>query len=231
MRCQFLPGRRDRERDHPGQQGVERAPQAVDVGPPIDTLTFGRLFWRDVVGGSQAVMPEQHGQREFRFEASVSDERQSKVDDPRRPGGIDHQVCRLNVTMNHSGVVGRLQPEGRLPHTSTGLPPRESRLQQQQLVESDSAKKLQDQVRDGAKHILPGSGCERPDHMRVPDPPAGLEFRIQPGEDPPIVAKLLRDNFQGPQSSRRALPDEVQQRHPPGSQQFEHREFINKEAP
>ena len=94
------------ERRAQGQQLVEGRAQAVDVGPAVDRAGAGLLGAHVSRRAEQAVVV---GQARVGQPAS-----QAEVGDPDAPLGIDQQVGRLDVAVDHALVVCMREGVGRL---------------------------------------------------------------------------------------------------------------------
>ena len=95
----------------PGEDEVERAAQAVQVGPPIDRMAVERLFGGQIVGRAEHVFVVCDRQRGF---LAVGEFGQSQVQHFDRALGVDQQIGRLDVAVDQAGFVGMFQSVGRL---------------------------------------------------------------------------------------------------------------------
>ena len=94
------------KRGMPGQHVIERAAEAVDVGPMIDRMAVERLFGGQIIGRAQHVFVV--GDRQRRF-VGVGELGQSQIENFDGPLQIDQQVGRLDVAMDQARFVGVLQ--------------------------------------------------------------------------------------------------------------------------
>jgi hypothetical protein len=90
----------------PCQEVVERAAEAVDVGPAIYLVRIVCLFGRHVVGCSH-----HPGRRNGRVRIAPG---QPEVDDLQLTVQGDDQVVRLDVPVDHPAPMGVLQSQARL---------------------------------------------------------------------------------------------------------------------
>ena len=112
-----------------GQQGEQRAAEAVDVGPDIGGVGVFGLLGGDVIGrphhgahlrelvqgGGRLDAALVGGRPDFfgrNFGGKASQTEIQDLDFTR--AGVTHQVVRLDVAMDHAQLVGVLQPVGRL---------------------------------------------------------------------------------------------------------------------
>ncbi len=111
MRQQLLDQAAVGERRPAGQEEVERAAQAVDVGPDVGGVRVVDLLGGDVVGGAQdhALGGQPALACDFAGEPG-----QAEVEDLDLAAGRPHQVLRLDVAVDHPVLEGVLEPQRRL---------------------------------------------------------------------------------------------------------------------
>ena len=100
-----------------GQEIVERTAQAVDVRAMVGELGIRSLLGRDVVDRpDEDVALGQARLRDVGAERAFGDThpRDAHVEDLQRAAGIEQQVRRLDVPMDDIGLIGGLEPSGRL---------------------------------------------------------------------------------------------------------------------
>src|SRR5262245_43382673 len=98
-----------RERWLSRQAQVQRAAEAVDVGPRVDAVTVDGLLRGEVVGGAKHALIVLDGQTGF-FSRLV-EARESQIENLYRAGRIHQQVARLDVPVYESRRVCVLQAE------------------------------------------------------------------------------------------------------------------------
>ena len=107
------------ERRPAGEQEVEGAPEAVDVGPHVHVGTVHRLLRGDIVGGAQDNMAFVLLRHRVPF-AVREEPGQPQVENLDRTGAVEEQVAGLDVAVDPAGLMGVLQPLGRLPDVVAG---------------------------------------------------------------------------------------------------------------
>ena len=101
----------------PGQQVVEGAAEAVNVGPAVGLVGVVSLFRGDIVGRAH----DHPGVGQVRYGGTAVRQDGGGLHDAAQPGqaeiedldlsvGRPHQVVRLDVAMHHALLVGVLQP-------------------------------------------------------------------------------------------------------------------------
>ena len=93
------------------QHEVERAAEAVDVGPCVNPVAVERLFGGKIVDGADHLLVVGHRQRGLRL---VGEPRQPHVENLDRAGLVDQQIGGLDVAVNQSVGVRIGQPLGGL---------------------------------------------------------------------------------------------------------------------
>src|SRR5207248_1106003 len=119
-----------------GQQVVEGAAQAVDVGPVVHVRRLQRLLGGQVVGGAQnGVGVEFPGQL---FVGVGPEPGQAQVEDLDDAGAVHQQVAGLDVAVDQAGGVDVLQALGRLGDVVGGAPRAERAALAHQVVQADA---------------------------------------------------------------------------------------------
>ena len=136
-----------RKRHVRGKSHVKRCPETVNVGPRVDLAAFHNLLGRDVIGRAQAIVAEHHRKRKF-FVTTVVNQSQAKVQNPRDTCLFNQEVGRLDISMNDSGIMRRLQGLGRLKGNVTRHRPLQCAKQRDQFVKADSANQFHHQIVD-----------------------------------------------------------------------------------
>ena len=111
--CQAPVGKRGMA----GEQKIQRAAQAVDVGPGVHGVAVHSLLGRQVVRRAQhvfAVGPRQ------RTGLLVAEAGQPHVENLDHALGVNQQISRLDVAVDQPGVVRMLQPASGLGDVVSG---------------------------------------------------------------------------------------------------------------
>ena len=125
VRLALLAQRRGREWHASRQQVIQRATQAVDVGPVIDCVGVAELLRSGIVRGAQA---DALASGSTVAELILKKTRQAEVEQFHLPAGCDEQVARFDVAMNQSALVSVVQSQGYLVDVVRCLGRRKSAL-------------------------------------------------------------------------------------------------------
>ena len=116
------------ERRAAGQQVVERAAQAVDVGADVGLLGVDGLLRGDVVGRAEHLALVRQAAVDRLLAGHLGQAEVEHLDD--RPVALagEHQVARLDVAVDHAVLVGVLQAQRRLVDEVAGVGHRQRAL-------------------------------------------------------------------------------------------------------
>ena len=187
------------ERRSERDQLVERRPQAIDVGPAVDVAGLGLLGAHVPRSAQEAV--------DLRLARVGQATGEAEVGDPDHPLGVDQEVRRLDVAVDHPLMMGMPQRLGRLP-PDVGDPPVIARTPgrnvrrrlvdrlgpAQETPEAANRSAPPPQVRvmsyrlDQAIEAGSGlAGLPRPDRCEA-EPPV-----VEPGGDRPVASEVAED--------------------------------------
>ena len=107
------------ERRPRGEQKIERAPQAVNVGSMIDVVrVLGLLRGHEIDGPHEDSRSREMMRRVLPKRRGIADKpRQSQVQHAYRPRRVEHQIRRFDVAVDDPSSVRSFQPPRRLHHT------------------------------------------------------------------------------------------------------------------
>ena len=95
----------------PGQEKIERTAQAIDVGPAVHAVTVQGLLRGKIVGRAQHVFVKGHGKRGMLV---AGESGQAQVQHLDHFFLIDQKIGGFDVAVDQAGLVGMVQPVGRL---------------------------------------------------------------------------------------------------------------------
>ena len=212
-----------------GDQHVERAAEGIDVGPLIDGGGVAGLFGRHVRRGA-------HGRtdpREFGLailvvvgrgkcsgllrEVAAGQFHEPQVRDLHDPFGVEHQVVRLDVAMNHALVVAVAEAAGRLQNVPHRGFRRELAFLLHQLHERLAGHEFH------AEEVLPAvfSNVVNLDDVVVRELSGGVGFAREPGHEAGVLGDAGMHHFEGDFAIERDLPPEQDGPHAALAEHFE----------
>ena len=174
-----------------GDDAVEHARQGVNVGSLIDMQAVVHLLGWHVVDGSQAIMPENHRERELVFVQLLISEGQSKVDDLHFALLVDQDVLALDVAMYESPFVQGGQPLGRLQSDMTPHPEWQLASLLDKFVKADAFEQLHNHVVCFAVDIFQLPVLVSFEQSRVIEELPRSAFEREPGPHPGFMPKPL----------------------------------------
>ena len=122
MRLEDVVEARPLERRAAGQEVVERAAQAVDVGADVGLAGVADLLRGDVVGRAEHLaLVRQRRRRPGPSPAHLGQAEVEHLDHRPVPLAGEHQVARLDVAVDHAVLVGVLQAQRRLVDEVAGM--------------------------------------------------------------------------------------------------------------
>ena len=151
------------------EQLIERAAEAVDVGPNVDRTAVGGLLGGHVIGRPHGLARARH-LLPARLLAMKSG--QAQVQHLQLSLGREHQVRRLHVAVDQPVFVGVLQPQGGLAGQLAGVTDRERPAAADQLCQVQPLDVLHDQHR----LALDLPGVVRADDVGMVQPADGLHL-------------------------------------------------------
>ena len=98
----------------PGEQEMQRAAQAVNVGPVIDRRRIDRLLGRHIVGGANRSAGHRDIRASGRSVSAVIEPGQPQIGHFHHSAFVEQQIVRLDVAMNDPLRMG-------IGQTSRGL--------------------------------------------------------------------------------------------------------------
>ena len=116
------------ERRAAGQEVIERAAQAVDVGPDVGTRGVEDLLGGDEVGGAEGLPFRGQAAVDLLLAGRLGQAEVEHLDRRLVPLAGEHQVARLDVAVDEPFLVGVLEPEGRLVDEVAGVSHRQRPL-------------------------------------------------------------------------------------------------------
>ena len=194
-----------------GQQTVQGAAQAVDVGPQIDGVGVGDLLRRDVIGGAHRLAAGGHF---FAGRLAGVEQGQPQVEDLHGAAGREHQIRGLDVPMHQAVLVRVVEPDRRLADDLAGLGDGQLAVPAGQIGQVHALDVLHHQHR--LAFDLPG--VHSADHVGVIDPAHGLHLTIEASHRLGVSALASGQDFQGHDPVQVDLPGLVNGPHAPFAQ-------------
>ena len=198
------------------QQLVQGRPQRVDVGPPVDHGVVGRrLLGAHVAERSQQVA----GGRQARIPLEP---RQAEVGDPEVPAGIEHQVRRLDIPVQHALFVGVLERLGGLAGQAGGLAEQSAalgravvrRLRAPELLDPMAERRPVDQPHRVVMDAALAADRVHRDDARMAELRRRLGLHAEPGDLAGVDGGGQRQDLQRHATAQRPLDRLVHHPHP-----------------
>ena len=162
------PARPGRERTAPGEELVKNQAKGINIGTLICRLSL-RLFRREVLEGAK----NRPGERMDRCRRGGA--RDAEIGQQGAAVGGDHDVSRLEITVNHACRVRRRQPGRDLPRHGQDLPHRHPAFVSKDRGEIRALNELHGEV----QHLRDLAEIVDPHHAGVRHLPRQLELALE----------------------------------------------------
>ncbi len=196
-----------------GRQLVQGRPEAVDVGPGVELGPAPGLFGAQVAKGADDVA----GLRQV---ATVNEVGEAEIGDPEVARPVDQEVCRLDVAVDDSEVMGMGQRLGGLQGQACRLSRRHdrSRVARPRLVHEARERTPFDESHGVEVNPVLAADLEDRDNVRVIQRRGGLSLDPKPLDLPWVHRGGDRQHLEGDLPAGRDLHSLVDDTHPPAAE-------------
>ena len=194
------------------EQVIERAAERVDVGTAVGLVAVAGLFRRKIVGRPEDLLIVFAGER---GRLIIVAERQPEVENLHRAAPVEDQVCRLDIPVHDSFLVGMMEALRRLADKVSGIPHVEPPLLLHLRMQVDAVDIFHHDEVDRAGVIE----VERTGDVLMAQPKSGLRLALEPGEVGALFDPFHRQHLDGHLLAQRGVFTEIDAAHAPGSEE------------
>ena len=205
------------------EEEIERAAEGVDVAATVGLVAVAGLLWREIIGRSEHLLVMFARQRSRLVAVGQG---QPHVEDLHRPPLVEHEVGRLDVTVDEPLIVGVLEPRGCLAEIFGHLADIERPLPLHLRVKIRAVDVLEHDEVDCPRRLE----VERPGDIGMIEAGRRLRFPFEAGQIGTLLHPLHRQDLDGHLVVEGGMFRQVDAAHAAGAEEPQQLVFAEDEA-